>query len=109
MATNTVHENVRDITSVVLPFQMSLKGKEDRFLVRGTDVTFISERKYERNINSRQYEQIIQQNVACSASSILRRIWLNFLAQYFIFDSFTVFTFFFWISNFFGLSTTEET
>jgi hypothetical protein len=32
-------------------------------------------------------------------SSILRRIWLNFMAQYL----------FFRISNFFGLSTTDET
>jgi hypothetical protein len=42
-------------------------------------------------------------------SSILRRIWLNFMAQYLVFRLlYTVFTIFFRISNFFGLSTTEE-
>jgi hypothetical protein len=43
-------------------------------------------------------------------SSILRRIWLNFMAQYLVFSALTQFShFFFRISNFFGLSTTEET
>ena len=43
-------------------------------------------------------------------SSFLRRIWLNFMAQYdFFFRLFTLFTFFFRTSNFFGLSTTDET
>jgi hypothetical protein len=40
---------------------------------------------------------------------MLRRIWLNFLAQYLFSGSFTVFTIIFRISNFFGLSITEET
>jgi hypothetical protein len=47
-------------------------------------------------------------------SSILRRIWLNFMAQYlggvFFFSALVQFSqFFFRISNFFGLSTTEKT
>jgi hypothetical protein len=41
-------------------------------------------------------------------SSFLQRIWLNFMTQIF-FSSFTVVTFCFRISNFFGPSTTEET
>jgi hypothetical protein len=42
-------------------------------------------------------------------SSVLRRIWLNFMAQYLgFFGSFIVFTIF-RISYFFGLSTTDET
>jgi hypothetical protein len=44
-------------------------------------------------------------------SSILRRIWFNFMAQYlFLFRLlYSFYNFFSRISNFFGLSTTEET
>ena len=43
-------------------------------------------------------------------SSFLRRIWLNFMAQYgFSFDSLHFSPFFFSTSNFFGPSTTDET
>jgi hypothetical protein len=44
-------------------------------------------------------------------SSILQRIWLIFMAQYlvFFFGSYNFHNLFFRISNFFGLSTTEET
>jgi hypothetical protein len=42
-------------------------------------------------------------------SSILRRIWLNFMAQDLVFfGSYTLFTIFFSDSNFYGLSTNEE-
>jgi hypothetical protein len=41
-------------------------------------------------------------------SSILRRIWLNFMAQYLVFPAFIQFSQFFpRIPNFFGLFTTE--
>jgi hypothetical protein len=42
-------------------------------------------------------------------SSILRQIWLNFMAQYLVFWLFYSFHNYFRISNFFGLSTTEVT
>jgi hypothetical protein len=43
-------------------------------------------------------------------SSIIRRIWLSFMAQYLFFSALLQFSHFFpRISNFFGLSTTEET
>jgi hypothetical protein len=43
-------------------------------------------------------------------SSILRRIWVNFMAQYFVFSALLQFSrFVFRISNFFGPSTTDET
>jgi hypothetical protein len=43
-------------------------------------------------------------------SSILRRIWLNYMAFCLVFmGSFTIFTFVFRISKFLGLSITEET
>ena len=44
-------------------------------------------------------------------SSFLRRIWLNFMAQYdlFFFGSLHFSQFFFSTSNFFGSSTTDET
>jgi hypothetical protein len=44
-------------------------------------------------------------------SSILQKIWLNFMAQYMylFFSALVQFSLFFRISKFFGLSTTEET
>jgi hypothetical protein len=42
-------------------------------------------------------------------SSILRRIWLNSMAHYLVFSALLQFSQFFRISNFFGLSTTDET
>jgi hypothetical protein len=43
-------------------------------------------------------------------NSVLRRIWLNFMAQYLFLSALLQFAqFFFQISNFFGLSTTEKT
>jgi hypothetical protein len=47
--------------------------------------------------------------IALMHNSIPRRIWLNFMEPCLVFiGSFTVFTFFFRISNFFYLSITEE-
>ena len=42
-------------------------------------------------------------------SSFLRRIWLNFMAQYLGFSTLSTFQILFWTFNFFGPSTTDET
>ena len=42
-------------------------------------------------------------------SSVLRRIWLNFMAQYLVFSTLFTFHIFFRTSNFFDPSTTDET
>jgi hypothetical protein len=50
-----------------------------------------------------------RRSISLMHSSILRRIWLNFMALFgFFFGSSTDFHIF-WISNFFGLRITEET
>ncbi|XP_062572701.1 uncharacterized protein LOC134234651 [Saccostrea cucullata] len=43
MAENTVHANVRDISDVVLPLQLEIKGKNFKFLVRGKDLKYLSD------------------------------------------------------------------
>ena len=48
-------------------------------------------------------------DISLMHSSFLRRIWLNFIAQYDFFSALYTFHNFFLNSNYFGSSTTDET
>lgn len=50
MAASTVHANVSDISSAVLPLQMTLKEKNFKIFVRGKDVKYLLDRKYQINL-----------------------------------------------------------
>lgn len=50
MAASTVHAKFSDISSAVLPLQMTLKEKNFKFFVRGKDVKYLLDRKYQINL-----------------------------------------------------------
>lgn len=50
MAASTVHANVSDISSAVLPLQVTLKEKNFKFFVRGKDVKYLLDLKYQINL-----------------------------------------------------------
>lgn len=51
MATN-VPSSVCDISSQIIPLQMKIREKIAKFLIRGKDVKYLSDRKYSKRCNS---------------------------------------------------------
>lgn len=51
MATN-VPSSVCDISSQIIPLQMKIREKIAKFIIRGKDVKYLSDRKYSKRYNS---------------------------------------------------------